>query len=173
MMNTDWLNKILETKHRLYRLALRLLNNSQEAEDAVQETIIKIWKKMQAGDPIQHPEAMAMTITKNYCLDQLKSRRWNESSLDQSIYSSEITSANAADQLMLKETENTIDQILNHLPEQQKIIFHLRETEALDFDEIEAITGMNKNAIRVNLSRARKHIRLQLQNIYDYADQRN
>src|SRR6187431_2963079 len=62
-------------KDKLFRLAKRLLVSTEEAEDATQEILVKLWSKNENLDSYKSVEAMAMTMTKNYCFDQLKSKR--------------------------------------------------------------------------------------------------
>ncbi len=75
MKQKEFLNTILPCKNTLYRLAKRLLVSSDEAEDAVQEVFLKLWKGRDKIDNYRSPEAFAVTMTKNYCLDRLKSKQ--------------------------------------------------------------------------------------------------
>ena len=70
----EFLDIILPVKDKLFRLARRLLVSTDEAEDAVQEVFLKLWKSKDKMDNYKNPEAFAMTMTKNYCLDRLKSK---------------------------------------------------------------------------------------------------
>ena len=75
MEQKEFLNTILPCKDTLYRLAKRLLVSSDEAEDAVQEVYLKLWRGRLSIKKYKSPEAFAMTMTKNYCLDRLKSKQ--------------------------------------------------------------------------------------------------
>jgi RNA polymerase sigma-70 factor (ECF subfamily) len=66
-----------------------------------------------------------------------------------------------------------IHHIIKTLPELQRTVIQLRDIEGYDFDEISGILDMNENAVRVNLSRARKKIREILINNKFYEYQRN
>lgn len=169
MKTESWITEALKYKNKLYRLAFWLLGDTDEAADAVQETYIKLWKMYQQDEKHQSNEALAMTITKNYCLDQLKSRRWQTKSLDRNTITTDVNSnSNTQTKVELDEAQKMIRLFISQLPHQQQIVMQLRDVEQMEFDEIETITGMNQNAIRVNLSRARKTIRQQLTNQYSY-----
>jgi RNA polymerase sigma factor (sigma-70 family) len=169
-MKTDnWITEALTFKNKLYRLANWLLGDTEEAADAVQETYIKLWKMNHQREKYHNTEALAMTITKNYCLDQLKSKRWKTISFDKSKHAPNMPiHNNTQTKVELDEAQNMIKLFVSQLPQQQQIVMQLRDVEQMEFEEIEAITGMNQNAIRVNLSRARKTIRQQLTNQYSY-----
>jgi len=67
--------EVLPLKHKLYRFAKRLLKNATEAEDIVQEVFIRLWSRREKLSEYKSIEAFAMTITKNLCLDNLKSKK--------------------------------------------------------------------------------------------------
>lgn len=157
MNQTEFLDKVLPFKDKVYRLAKRLLVSSDEAEDATQELYLKLWKNKSKIEDYRNVEAFAMTMTKNYCLDQLKSKRAGNLSLVHSNYKDENIS-------LQKEIENRdsidiIKEMINDLPEKQRIIIQLRDVENYEFKEIGEIMEMEPTAIRVALSRARKTIR--------------
>ena len=72
MEQKEFLATVLPYKDKLYRLAKRLLVSSEEAEDAVQEVLLKLWKGKDRISNYKNPEAFAVTMIKNYCLDRLK-----------------------------------------------------------------------------------------------------
>jgi len=146
MKQQEFITLIQPFKDKLFRLAKRMLVSREEAEDATQEVLLKLWKTDTAS--LKSVEAMAMKMTKNYCLDQLKAKRSGNISLVHSNYSD-----NSKDDL------NIVEKIINNLPEQQRLIVQLREIEEYEFAEIAKIVDMNETAIRVALSRARKTIR--------------
>lgn len=148
--------KVLHFKNRLYRYCLRMLNDHDEANDAVQEVYLKLWTMKDRLNTYDNPDAYAMKMARNHCLDQLKaSRRQNVRLSELEADVSINTGASFDDRDMTARIKSLIDQ----LPELQRSIIHLRDIEQYTIDEIELITGLNPNAIRVNLSRARKKIR--------------
>ena len=71
----DFLKIVTPFQDKLYRLAKRLLVSREEAEDATQEILLKLWSKSKAIGSYNNVEAFAMTMTKNFCLDRLKSKQ--------------------------------------------------------------------------------------------------
>jgi RNA polymerase sigma factor (sigma-70 family) len=158
--------EVLPLKHKLYRLAKRLLNNLPEAEDAVQETFLRLWAKKDVLKEYRSIEAFALTITKNLCLDRMKSKGYKTDELTENH--EKMSESTPHTRLELTESFEKIQLIIQSLPEQQRMIIHLRDIEEYDLDEIAEIMELNMNTVRVNLSRARKKVRETLTKTYNY-----
>lgn len=144
-------------KDKLFRLAKRLLVSTEEAEDATQEVILKLWNKKENLSQYNSLEAFAMTMTKNYCLDQLKSKRAQNLKIVHNNYTD--NAASLLQKLEDKDSLNWVEKIIQQLPKQQQLIIQMRDIEQYEFEEMAKILEMNETAIRVALSRARKTIR--------------
>ncbi|WP_281540441.1 RNA polymerase sigma factor [Maribacter aestuarii] len=166
MKQAEFLNAVLPFKDKLYRLAKRLLVSSEEAEDATQEVLLKLWSKKNAIKGYNSVEAFAMTMTKNFCLDRLKSKQAGNLKLVHSNYGDDGSSLQT--QLEAKDSVNWVQKIMEELPEQQKMVLQLRDVEQYEYDEIEELMDMKPTAIRVALSRARKTIREKLIEKHSY-----
>ncbi|MFT4802273.1 MAG: RNA polymerase sigma factor (sigma-70 family) [Flavobacteriaceae bacterium] len=165
MEQKEFLDTILPCKDTLYRLAKRLLVSSDEAEDAVQEVFLKLWKGRDKIDNYRSPEAFAVTMTKNYCLDRLKSRQASNLKI---VHSNYKNSDNIERTIEGNEGVELVTKIMQTLPEKQKMIMQLRDIEQFEFAEISQMLEINETAIRVSLSRARKVVREQLIKQYNY-----
>ncbi len=75
MTQTEFLNTVLPFKDKVFRLAKRLLVSKEEAEDATQEVLLKLWNNKGKISNYKNVEAFSMTMTKNFCLDKLKSKQ--------------------------------------------------------------------------------------------------
>ncbi|WP_369049056.1 RNA polymerase sigma factor [Tenacibaculum sp. UWU-22] len=157
MTQSDFLKVVLPFKDKVFRLAKRLLISTDEAEDAVQELYLKLWKNKEKISDYKNVEAFAITMTKNYCFDRLKSKQAHNLSLIHSNYQEKRTSLEK--NIEYKDSVTQVHELIEMLPKQQKIIIQLRDIEQYNFDEISEIVDMNPTAIRVALSRARKTIR--------------
>jgi RNA polymerase sigma factor (sigma-70 family) len=157
MNQQEFMQLINPFKDKLFRLAKRLLVSTEEAEDAIQEIMVKLWNKSEGLSEYKSVEALAMTMTKNYCLDQLKSKRAG----NLKIVHNNFTDREAGLQQKVEDRDSWswVEKIIGQLPEQQKLIVQMRDVEQYEFEEIAKILGMNETAIRVALSRARKTIR--------------
>jgi RNA polymerase sigma-70 factor (ECF subfamily) len=153
-------------KDKLFRVAKRLLVSTEEAEDATQEILVKLWSRSENLDEYKSVEAMAMTMTKNYCLDQLKSKRAGNLSIVHTNYSE--NGLGLFQQVEDLDSLSWVEKVINQLPEQQRLIIQLRDVEQYEFEEIAKILEMNETAIRVALSRARKTVRTFMLKTHDY-----
>ncbi len=153
-------------KDKLFRLAKRLLVSREEAEDATQEILMKLWSKNESIGKYNNVEAFAMTMTKNFCLDRLKSKQASNLKLVHSNYGDDNTSLQK--QVEAKDSLSWVEKIMQELPEQQKMVLQLRDVEEYDFDEIGELLNMKPTAIRVALSRARKTVREKLMQKHSY-----
>ncbi|WP_281765649.1 RNA polymerase sigma factor [Neptunitalea lumnitzerae] len=168
---SSFLNTVTPFKDKMFRLAKRLLVSKEEAEDATQEVLLKLWKSSERIETYKSVEAFAMTMTKNYCLDRLKSKQAGHLKLVHSNYQDESVS-------LQRKVENVdslewMQRILTTLPEQQRMILQLRDIEQYEFEEIAEMMDMNQSAIRTALSRARKTVRESLIKTHNYGIQQS
>ncbi len=166
MNQQAFLNSVMPFKDKVFRLAKRLLVSQDEAEDATQELYLKLWKNKNKLSDYKTVEAYAMTMTKNYCLDRLKSKQASNLSLVHSNYKD--NHSNLQKEIETQDSVQIVHQLITELPEQQRMIIQLRDIEEYEFEEIEKMLQMKATAVRVALSRARKTIRKKLQEQHAY-----
>lgn len=159
---------VLPIKDNLYRLARRFLISNDEAQDAVQEVFLKLWKNKEAIKKYRSPEAFAYTMTKNYCLDRLKSKQASNLKL---VHTNFENRTDLEQHIEAKDGVSLLFKLMETLPEQQKTILHLRDVEQLEFAEIAKITNTSQANVRVALSRARKKIKDLLLKQYNHGIQ--
>ena len=166
MKQSEFLTTVMPFKDKVFRLAKRLLVSTEEAEDATQELYFKLWKNKSKLKDYKSIEAFAMTMTKNYCFDRLKSKQASNLTLIHSNYKENDTPLTR--RVELNDSVSKVHQLIDDLPEQQKLIIQLRDIEQYEFDEIAKMLNIKPTAIRVTLSRARKTIREQLLKQHNY-----
>ncbi|MDO6744066.1 sigma-70 family RNA polymerase sigma factor [Tenacibaculum soleae] len=166
MNQSDFLKVVLPFKDKVFRLAKRLLVSREEAEDATQELIFKLWRNKEKLSGYKNVEAFAMTMTKNYCYDRLKSKQASNLTLVHSNYKEKETSLDK--KVEHNDSVSLVHKLIEKLPKQQQTIIQLRDIEQFDFDEICKMVDMKPTAVRVALSRARKTIREQLIKQHNY-----
>jgi len=166
MTQTEFLNIVMPFKDKIFRLAKRLLVSTEEAEDATQEVLVKLWNNKSKFETYKNVEAFSMTMTKNFCLDKLKSKQAQNLKIVHSNYQDHNVSLQK--QVEINDSLSWVERIIEDLPEQQKMVIQLRDIEQYDYDEIAKMLDMNNTAIRVTLSRARKTIREKLTNTHSY-----
>lgn len=154
---------ILPLKNKLHRFATRYLGNEVEAQDVVQDVMIKVWNRREDIEHLENLEAWCMTVTRNLSLDRLKSsKRKNTVQMPEGL---DVTDGdrhtpyhNVASGDMMK----NIDGLMNTLPEKQRQVMQLRDIEGFSYKEISDILVIDLNQVKVNLFRARKFIREKL-----------
>ena len=171
MTTEEFKSEVLPIKNKLYRFALRILGDREEAQDIVQEIFVRLWSKRDKLREYRSLEAFAMTMTRNLCLDKIKSPSSRKETFDESTAMTD--SRNPYTSTELSDTMKMVRMAMQALPEQQRMVIHLRDIEGCDFDEIAEVTGMSLNNVRVNLSRARKKIRDTLIKIHNYEFSKN
>jgi len=159
MTRADFNDFVQQLNRKLYGIAFRFLLNQEEAEDAVQETFIKLWKMGNKLDEYNSPDALATTMTKNYCIDQIRKKRNFIQEEDKKLEYQAVTSPTPHEQMEISETNKLIQHIINNLPETYKVLIRLRDMEGFTYEEIAEQTDQNINTLRVTISRARRLIR--------------
>ncbi len=158
---------------KLHHFAYLLLKDTAEAEDAVQEVCLKLWKIRDSLEQYNSIEAFAMKVTRNWCLDRLKAKKPVYIDSYHSWYDRRSEESDPHKLLENNDKLRLLNELLDKLPEQQRLIMQLRELEGMEYEEIAEIMDMNINAIRVNLSRARNKIREEIINYESDGNQSN
>ncbi|NQU52334.1 MAG: RNA polymerase sigma factor [Bacteroidetes bacterium] len=171
-MNTkEFKHKVLSLSERIYPMAVRMLGNDADAQDAIQEIMIRLWdRRKQIGN---HPNLTGFVFltARNYCVDQLKKKRPELVTSDSQLM--KLESETGQEQFELKELTIIVEKILKKLPEQQREIMMMRDIDGFEFDEISIVTQLNIKHVRVLLSRARKQVRVELKKTYSYEQGKN
>lgn len=159
--------EFLPYHQKLYRIAYRMLQNPDIAQDMVQDTYVKLWEKRDELQDIHNTESFAVVVLRNLCLDFFRKPK-QELLEEHRPEVSELLSL--SEQMDMKENLTCVKQIVEHLPEQQRLVVIFKHWDGYSDKEIEDITGLSSVNIRVILSRARKTIREQYQKIQGYGN---
>ena len=166
MNENEYLKIVTPFKDKIFRVAKRLLVSVEEAEDATQEVLLKLWNHRQKFKDYNSPEAFAMTMTKNWCFDRLKSKQAQNLKIVHNNY--EDHSQSLQKLIEINDSLHWVEKHMDALPVKQKLIVQLRDIEQYEFSEIAKILDMTEATIRVSLSRARKSIREKLTKTQNY-----
>lgn len=150
---------ILPLKNQLYRLALRITLNTAEAEDIVQETLIKVWNKRDSWDQIDNIEAFCFTVCRNLSLDSIKRHDNQNKTLDDKGSDQIDTSNDPFRQTIVNDQMDMVRQIVDSLPEKQRSCIQLRDFEGKTYKDIALILGITEEQVKVNIFRARQAIK--------------
>jgi len=173
MTATEFNTKVVPMNGKLYRYAFRFLEDSDEAQDAVQEVFVKLWRKREQMKDIRNIEAFAVRITRNYCLDKIKTT--HTVSLDVNDYFKDRISdmSDPQEQLEKSDTMKELGRIVQELPEPQRSVLRMRDVEGYSNEEVGEMLGLTPGNVRVVLSRARKKIRESFTQLYHGTESNN
>lgn len=172
MIARDFKTNILPVSKKLLRFATHFLKDEDEAKDVVQDVFLKLWQKRDELDQIENVEAFAMRMTRNRCLDVLRSSKTIPISAETDRKIKQET-VDVHVQVEFTESANLIKKLINGLPDLQRTVMYLRDIEQLSYNEIAETTELQVNAIRVNLSRARKKVRDEFLKLNEDGNQKN
>lgn len=158
MKEISFRDDVLPLKDGLYRLALRITLNTAEAEDVVQETLIRVWEHRQEWDTLASIQAFSRTICRNLALDVAARTGHGNVQLAERHEQRQMT-ASPHEELVSRERLSLVRKLMDDLPEVQRSIMELREVEGLGYQEIASVLGLTESQVKVYLHRARTKIR--------------
>ncbi len=167
MQEISFRNDILPLKEKLFRLALRITFDKAEAEDVVQEALIKVWSKRESWAKLDSIEAYCLTVTKNLAIDHNEKRDSQTLTLTSEMERPAPT-VGPHEQLVTKERMAMLHQLINGLPEKQRCIMQLRDIEGKSYKEIATLLNVSEDQVKVNLFRARQKVKQQFIEIENY-----
>ena len=168
MKEISFRNDVLPLKNKLFRLALRITLNREEAEDVVQDTLIKVWNSRDRWQQLDSIEAYSLTIARNLSLDRIKKMDNNNDSLeDEKVERPDITS-NPFERMIQKDKLDIVRRMINELPEKQRSCLQLRDIEGKAYKEIADILSITEEQVKVNIFRARQTVKQRFQQFDSY-----
>lgn len=143
----------------IYNQAYRMLNNAQEAEDAVQEVFLRAYRRLDSYDPERRFVTWLLTIGSNYCIDRLRRRRMSWITLDDVAFWLTSTEAGPERSALEGEQQRHVQAALQQLPESYRSVTVLRYWCDLSYLEIAAALNLTEATVKTRLHRARKMLR--------------
>lgn len=172
MSSEVFISQIMPIKQKLYRFALRLLGNEEDAKDIIQDALVKVWHNKEKMGELQNLEAWCMRITRNLALDKIKSRKYRKTDdLDRAQEVPATQQQNPHQTAEQSDLMRRVHGLINKLPEKFRTILQLRDMDGLSYQEIADVLEIEMSEVKVNLHRARKQVREQLQNLHVYGIQ--
>ena len=160
MKKISFRTDVLPLKNELFRLALRITLNPAEAEDVVQDTMMKVWSRRDKWDELESIEAFCLTICRNISLDKLKKAENQNQSLEYEHDAPDTSyAANPEEQAMQQDKIELIRRLVNLLPEKQRSCIQLRDFEGKSYKDIAKILGISEEQVKINIFRARQSIK--------------
>jgi RNA polymerase sigma-70 factor (ECF subfamily) len=165
MTENDFKIKVLSLTRNVYPLARRMLGTDEQAHDAVQQSMMKLWESRKKLDHCTHLKAFVFRVVRNVCLDELKKKKPHYVEEPGLLANQQYSTDKTHEHL---EMVMIVQQVIDSLTENQREVIQLRDIDGLEFEEIAEITAMDIPYIRVLLSRARKTVKEKLEKIYAY-----
>ena len=153
---------ILPLKNELFRLALRITLNRDDAEDVVQETMLKVWNRRDQWSELESIEAFCLTICRNVALDKMKRADNQNTSLEEGgglEHADHSYSANPEEQAVQRDRVELVRKLVEQLPEKQRTCMQLRDMEGKAYKDIAQVMGITEQQVKVNIFRARQTIK--------------
>ena len=159
MKKVSFRNDVLPLKNELFRLALRITLNRVEAEDIVQDTLIKVWDRRFEWESIDSIEAFSLTVCRNLSLDRLRKKENSNDSLEDVNIAEPVASSNPQDRMIQEDRVSPVRQIIDSLPEKQRSCMQLRDFEGKSYKEIAQVLDITEEQVKVNIFRARQMVK--------------
>ena len=159
MKKVSFRNDVLPLKNELFRLALRITLNRVEAEDIVQDTLIKVWDRRFEWESIDSIEAFSLTVCRNLSLDRLRKKENSNDSLEDVNIAEPVASSNPQDRMIQEDRVSLVRQIIDSLPGKQRSCMQLRDFEGKSYKEIAQVLDITEEQVKVNIFRARQMVK--------------
>ncbi|MDP4222627.1 MAG: sigma-70 family RNA polymerase sigma factor [Bacteroidota bacterium] len=167
MTRADFNSFVHNVSRILYGHAYRILRDQQGSEDAVQEVLVKLWKMNTRLDEYESVSALAVTMVKNHCIDQLRKLKHYGPADGSYLVLQHDPQPSPHERLERNESYGLINKIIDQLPEMYRELIQMKDIDGLSYEEVAVIKGQNINTLRVNLSRARKLVRDEYKKYYN------
>lgn len=172
--NVDAFEELIKDYKRVaYNIALRILRNVEDAEDASQEALIKVYKSIQNFNMQSTFKVWMYRIVVNTCIDFKRKKNINVVSIDEGIdiggdnqVYREIADDSANPDVLLEKNFNSkvINDAVSKLEDDYKAIIILRDIQGFSYSEIAEILSCNLGTVKSRLNRARKSLKEILEN---------
>lgn len=141
----------------VYNLAYRMLGDPAEAEDAAQETFIRVYRRLHTYDPSRKFSSWVLSIASHHCIDRLRRRRFQKVALDELPPWEPLVStvADPEEQAVISDQNARLQALLDQLPPDYRLPLVLHYWYGLSYEEICEVTGLSLSALKTRLHRAR------------------
>ena len=167
MQEISFRNDILPLKDKLFRLALRITLDRAEAEDVVQDTMIRVWNKRDEWQQFESVEAYCLIVAKNLAIDRSQKKDAQNVELSPEM-AEEADTSGPYDRLVNNERMKIIHRLIDELPEKQRLIMQLRDREGESYKDIAKVLQLTEEQVKVNLFRARQKVKQRYIEIDEY-----
>ena len=167
MQEISFRNDILPLKDKLFRLALRITLDRAEAEDVVQDTMIRVWNKRDEWQQFESVEAYCLIVAKNLAIDRSQKKDAQNVELTPEM-AEEVDTSGPYDRLVNNERMKIIHRLIDELPEKQRLIMQLRDIEGESYKDIAKVLQLTEEQEKVYLFSSRQKVKQRYIEIDEY-----
>lgn len=164
MKEVSFKNDILPLKDILFRLSVRITQNREDAEDIVQETLIRLWNETKRQE-IDNVKSFAMTVCRNLSLDHIAKKEHQAVSFEEDLHDQVDIGSQPDRMIESKERYGFLKTLIAELPEKQRTALQLRDIEGQSYKEIAAEMEISESDVKVNIFRARQKLKERLKGL--------
>ena len=142
-------------KNKIFALCFRYLGNYEDAEDAAQETVIKIYRALPGFSHRSAFSTWVYSIAKNTCLDMIKKKKTDTESIDELDFMLGDARQDTEGDALRNDDIRRLREIINSLPRENREILILREVDGFSYEEISEVLGIPLGTVKSRLARAK------------------
>ena len=165
MKEIDFQNDLLPLKNKLYRLAQRITLDSLEAEDVVEDTLVRVWERRKSLTDVENLEVYCLTICRNLALDRAERKDAQHAALDANFDAPADTTALPDAQLEADERLAWVRRTFETLPEKLRTALQLRDIDGHSYQEVATAMDISESDVKVTLHRARQALKEKLSHL--------
>lgn len=163
MKNIDFISDLLPLKNKLFRLALRITLDPIEAEDVVEDVLVKVWERREQLAEVENIAAYCTTTCRRLALDRAAKQEAQNLSLEVVPTETADTAALPDEKMEQDERLQLVGQLFNRLPEKQRTALQLRDIEGHSYQEVAEQMQITEADVKVTIYRARQSLKQQIE----------
>ena len=167
MKTEEFTTKILPLKNNLLRVAYRITGNAEEAEDVVQEVMLKMWSQRDSWDTIDSLPAYCMMMSRNLALDRIRHWRSHEEEVTDDQLAI-VSDATPFSEVAYNDQREWVLRLLETLPDLHRKMIQLREEEELIYAEIAGVLNITESKVKSDLFRIRQYLKQAFEKVNSY-----
>lgn len=150
-------------ERRMYAVALRMCGNAEDAQDCLQEAMLRVWRAISGFKGQSSFSTWVYRITMNTCLDELRKRKNRPNTSLDTLVESGWAPADEDDtpekHALRREARQSLEGFIQELPEDMRAAEVLRDIQGYAYEEIAEILGANVGTVKSRISRGREKLR--------------
>jgi len=156
-------------RKRIYTVSLQYLRSETQAEDAVQEIFLKLWRLEDHLKAVKNLEAYLMQLTKYKCLNMLRRVKLESLHIEPMPEEFDAVDSDTEDQILLNDTRKVVNDGIALLPPQQKLVYNLCHVEGMKYEEVAQKLQLSPETVRSHLKLALRFLRVYVSKHTDVA----